>query len=256
MASSGNGMHSQRGAIALLGSGEYLDVMNGVDTHLLNTIGGAEHARVVLIPTASGLEPGSPTMWNDLGLRHFSKLGVKDVRPAYIIDRPSAEDPAQLALLEDANLYYFSGGNPQHCIESLRDTPAWDIIVRAYERGAVLAGCSAGAMMLAGHTLSLRKFMQGQQMEIVPAQAIIPNFIVFPHFDRMSGFIGEDTFARLLQTIPQGNLIVGIDENTALVRIEQRTEHVARWRVMGAQTVKIYTSSTPQILQVGDEIDL
>lgn len=44
------------GTVALLGSGEYLPVMNEIDTYLLQTIGGAPAARVALLPTASGLE--------------------------------------------------------------------------------------------------------------------------------------------------------------------------------------------------------
>ncbi len=64
------------GAIALVGSGEYLDFMNSTDTYLLETLGGANDARVALLPTASGLESGGPKYWNELGLSHFKKLGV------------------------------------------------------------------------------------------------------------------------------------------------------------------------------------
>lgn len=48
------------GALALVGSGEYLPQMDQIDRFLLDTIGGAAGAKVVLLPTASGLELGSP----------------------------------------------------------------------------------------------------------------------------------------------------------------------------------------------------
>jgi len=57
------------GAVALVGSGEYTDAMNETDSYLLETIGGAHAARVVVLPTASGLEPGSPSAGTAWGWR-------------------------------------------------------------------------------------------------------------------------------------------------------------------------------------------
>src|SRR5258706_1197357 len=143
------------GAVALVGSGEYTDAMNETDSYLLETIGGAHAAHVAVLPTASGLERGSPQRWNSMGVAHFQALGVADVRSSMIVDRASAADEAQLALLRDADLYYFSGGNPQYVVETLRDTPAWEIIAQSHASGAVLAGCSAGAMIVGGRTSPL-----------------------------------------------------------------------------------------------------
>ncbi len=247
------------GTVALVGSGEYLDVMNEVDTYLLDTIGGVNNAHVALLPTASGLEPNGPTSWNNLGLRHFKQLGVSDVRATRIIDREGAFDAEQVALLQGANFYYFSGGNPQHVIETFRGSPAWNVIKSAYEQGAVLAGCSAGAMMMSGYTISVRQAMQGSAMDFVEGLGIVPHVIVFPHFDRMAGFLSQDRFKDLLRAIPVNTIVVGVDEDTALVRIEpsKDAETVARWRVMGRQTVNIFSSDTNvRKLHVGEEIML
>ncbi|GAC1433755.1 MAG: hypothetical protein NVSMB54_31950 [Ktedonobacteraceae bacterium] len=254
-----NSHHHRPGAVALVGSGEYLDAMNEVDTYLLSTIGGASTTKVALLPTASGLEPNGPTSWNNLGLRHFKELGVTDIRATRIIDRASAFDAEQLALLEGANFYYFSGGNPQHTIDTLRDSPAWDIITTAYNRGAVLAGCSAGAMMLSARTISVRQIMMGEPVVFVEAMAIVPNVIVFPHFDRMAGFLDQDRFQSLLRSVSELYTVVGIDEDTALVRIEtiETPGTMARWRVMGRQTVNIFDrNAQPRILRNGDELTL
>ncbi len=247
------------GTVALVGSGEYLDVMNEVDTYLLNTVGGAGTAKVALLPTASGLEPNGPTSWNNLGLQHFKKLGVQDIRATRIINRASAFDQAQLDLLQGADFYYFSGGNPQHTIDTLRDSPAWNIIKTAYENGAVLAGCSAGAMMLSARTISVRQVMMGEPVSFVEAMGVVPNVIVFPHFDRMAGFLDQNRFSHLLSSIPDQNRVIGVDEDTALVRIEpsETPDKPARWRVMGRQTVSIFDGDKkPRILRSGDEIAL
>ena len=111
-----DGTRPTAGAIALVGSGEYLHAMDSTDTYLIETLGGIETARVVLLPTASGLEVNGPSYWNELGQEHFQALGVQDIRTRVIINRTAASDPQQLALLRGANFYYFSGGNPQHII--------------------------------------------------------------------------------------------------------------------------------------------
>jgi len=87
------------GAIALVGSGEYLDAMNEVDAYLLDTLGGANGAKVALLPTASGLEQKGPTYWNDLGLQHFQKLGVQDISTTLLVS-PRAKRLDLLGLQE------------------------------------------------------------------------------------------------------------------------------------------------------------
>lgn len=245
------------GMVALVGSGEYLDVMNDVDTFLLATRGETSKARVALLPTASGLEPNGPSSWNELGLRHFKGLGINDVRATQIIDRASAADPQQLALLKAVDLYYFSGGNPQYSIETMQGSPAWEIIKAAYEQGAVLAGCSAGAMMLSAQTISIRQMMTGGNINFVKALGIVPNVIVFPHFDRMTGFIDQQRFLQLLQTIPPEFTVVGIDEKTALVRLETNEHTGSLWRTLGQKSVSIYAhGQQTRTLHNGDEIQL
>lgn len=250
---------SSPGAIALVGSGEYLDFMNIIDICLLETLGKVSDARVVLLPTASGLETNGPQYWNELGQGHFQKLGVKEVRATHIVDRASAADPAQLALLKDADLYYFSGGNPQHIIDTLRDSPALAILQKAHERGAVLAGCSAGAMALSGYTIALRQMLAGQKPWWAESLGIVPRLVVFPHFDRMANFIDQAVFQELLSTLHPGYTAVGIDENTALVRIaldgSGDPQAPAHWQVMGQQTVKVFEKGqAPRTLQVGEEV--
>ncbi len=247
------------GAVALVGAGEYTPAMSDTDAYLIATLGGPGAARVALLPTASGREPGSPERWNAMGLRHFGELGVADIRPTRIIDAASAAAPDQLALLRDATFFYFSGGDPQHVIATMRGSPAWEAITAAYARGAVLAGCSAGAMALAGFTLSIRQVMGGAPPEWQPSLGIVPSVIVFPHFDRMSGFIGQQRFSAMLAAIPAGRVAVGVDEDTALVRLTAGPASdgagPARWRVMGRQTVTVFPSGAePRVLRAGEEV--
>ena len=230
------------GPVALVGSGEYLPQMQAVDRLLLERVGGAS-ARVVVLPTAAGLEePASPQRWARAGVRHFTDLGAQ-TDAVRILVREDAFDPQWLALLEQANLIYFSGGNPRHVVETLLDTPAWQTIRARHAAGAVLAGCSAGAMAFGHVTLQPRRLWGTDSLNgAAPADVwyaalgLVPNVVVLPHFDRWMSRRGPSVFKQLAGSLPAGVTLVGIDEDTALVQI---SNDASVWHVMGRQGVSI-----------------
>jgi cyanophycinase-like exopeptidase len=190
-------------------------------------------------------------------------LGVRDVRTTQILDRKSAGDLDQLTLLRDADLYYLSGGDPEHIINTLGGSPAWEIITRAHARGAALAGSSAGAIALGAYTVSWRQMQAGATAGWAISLGAVPGLVVLPHFDRMANFLFPEVavFRELLSTLPRGLIAVGIDENTALVRIETQTAAdptaATHWRVMGQHTVTVFERDrTPRTLHVGEEVML
>src|SRR5260370_12593985 len=154
--------------------------MNATEAYLLEQVGGASSARVVLLPTASGREEHGPAYWNGLGKHHFHALGVREVRATSIIDRASAADPAQLALLRDGNLYYFSGGDPQYVIETMRDSPAWEIIKAAHEPGPRLAGPTPARMHLPGSTMPFSQCLPAGSPPALQPPASLPTPFFFP----------------------------------------------------------------------------
>jgi hypothetical protein len=91
------------GALAQVGTGEYIAAMDDTDRALLETLGGPGAAQVVVLPTAAGHEePASPARWARLGVDHFTRLGAQ-VQPAMILNRADAEDPRWLDLVAAAN---------------------------------------------------------------------------------------------------------------------------------------------------------
>jgi cyanophycinase len=92
----------------------------------------------------------------------------------------------------------------------------------------------------------------------VDALGVVSHLIIFPHFDRMAGFVGQQAFNNLLATIPSGRTALGVDEDTALVRVAYGgSDAPARWRVMGRQTVTVFAvGAAPQVLRPGDEVDV
>jgi len=217
------------GLIALVGSGEYLAVMDNVDRHLLDSLNlNGRKPRVVCLPTAAGREGhASINRWSSMGIEHFQKLGA-EVSALRIIDRASADDVQWESLLEEADLVYFSGGDPGYLHQTLNGSRAWRAARRAWERGAVYAGCSAGAMILAKRMPSFR--LAGTQAGF----GLLPAMFIVPHFDAIPGIWKPIVFA-LQKQLKKGEIMIGVDENTALVgRLG------GEWSVMGQGKVHIF----------------
>jgi len=218
------------GLITLAGSGEYLPVMENVDRHLLDSLVlNGRKPRVVCLPTAAGREgDASINRWSSMGIEHFKKLGA-EVSALRIIDRVSAEDAQWESLLEEADLVYFSGGDPGYLHQTMNGSRAWRAAQRAWERGAIYAGCSAGAMILGKRMPSFRLAGTQEGFGVVPATFIIP------HFDAIPGIWKPLVFA-LQKQLKKGERMIGVDENTALVG-----KLGSEWTVMGQGKVHVFT---------------
>ena len=233
------------GVVALVGSGEYLDVMNDVDRRLLAE-SGRPQPRVACLPTAAGLEGAeSVDRWSRMGVEHFRKLGARvDALP--VIDRASADDPRWTRLVESADLIYLSGGDPLYLCQTLIDTRTWAAVERAWARGAVFAGCSAGAMILGVGVPDV----QSLDLAVYPAFNYISNAFIVPHFDRLEEFRPGAT-ELIRGWLADGQYALGIDENTALVgRIG------GEWEVMGAAGASTLTRRSTARYAVGNRLTL
>ena len=211
------------GPLALVGSGEYLPVMAGVEGMLL----AGRAPRYVQIPTAAAPEgERSLQRWLDLGAAQASRLAVEQV-PVVARDRVEAEAPELAALVDGAGLVYLSGGNPAFLARTLRGTRLWNAVVAAWRSGAALAGCSAGAIALTGWVPSFRALDRQPD----PGLGVLPNMRVLPHFDKMLGWV-PDLLTRAVLRPPTGTLVIGVDEETAIVDM---TGGGHSWQVYGRQ---------------------
>lgn len=219
------------GMIALVGSGEYLPVMDRVDRYLLDHSGADGRApRVVCLPTAAG-EEGEESVgrWMSMGEAHFRSLGA-ETTALHITNRMEADDPAHAEVLAQADLIYFSGGHPSYLYQTLQGSRAWIAAESAWERGAVYAGCSAGAMILGRELPDLRGgSARGQAFGVLGARYI------FPHFDRMQ--LMRPVLTPFLKARARpGEFSLGIDEETALIgRLD------GEWQAMGRSKVYVFT---------------
>lgn len=232
-----NGMHqdqTNRGPLALLGSGEFLPVMADLDRRLLE----GRPRRVVHLPTAAGLEGDRRIeYWSQLAASHFASIDAA-VETLPVLDRSGAEDSGLAAMIGGAGMVFLSGGNPSHLVTSLRDTPLWAAVVEAWLSGTVVAGCSAGAMAMSA---ALPAFRSSQ----AAALAMVEGITVLPHYDRYGKMMKP--MARLRDRLLT---VVGIDENTAL------HGGPGSWTVYGPGSVHVFGPDGPVVFRAGETVIL
>jgi cyanophycinase len=215
-----------RGPLILVGSGEFTPAMDELDRETLASL-GKTRPRVAIVPTASGLED-TPASWAELGKTHFSALGA-EVVPVMVLRRDDARERKWIDALRDVDWIYFSGGRPQHAINVLAGTPFWDEVVRLHRSGAVLAGASAGAMMLGEKAFAPDDFDAAgmpQSVSMRDGLGVLGGHFVIPHFDLLAQFPRERIQA-WITAWPAGFRGLGIDEDTAVV------EGADGWTVRG-----------------------
>jgi len=235
------------GLIALLGSGEYLPVMDDVDRYLLANCGAVDRRpRVVCLPTAAGDEgPKSVSRWSAMGVEHFTRLGA-DALAVPVINKASANEQAHAAAVENADLIYFSGGDPGYLYRTLKDSLVWQAALKAWGRGAVYAGCSAGAMILGTEMPDFR----AMGIRSMSAFGLIPVSSVMPHFDALPLF-GKPLVATLRRRLDPHEIMIGIDEDTAIVgRLGEK------WTVMGRSRAHVFSRESVHVYAAGESFSL
>jgi len=233
------------GPIALLGSGEYLPVMEPIDRFILGNLNlNSRKPRVACLPTAAGMEgDASIERWIAMGIDHFRRLG-SDVKGVRITDRDDADQSEWVDTLAEADLIYFSGGNPLYLYRTLVGTRAWEAAEQAWGRGAAFAGCSAGAMILARCVPDVRSLGFTQ----IPAFGKIPAENVLPHFDRMPAW-RPMILPAIRKRLPDKGFSLGIDEETALVKLPG-----GKWTVMGRGRVHVIRKHDDLVYEGGQTI--
>lgn len=235
------------GLIALVGSGEYLSVMDDVDRYLLANCGAqGRKPRVVCLPTAAGNEgQTSVSRWSKMGVDHFTRLGA-EVQALPVINSQSADDAGHASAIEAADLIYFSGGDPGYLHKSLKGRLAWKAVQSACTRGATYAGCSGGAMILGREIPDFR--MLG--MRSISAFGIVPVAFVIPHFNAIPA-IWRPMIGTLRRRLEEGEIMIGVDEETAIVG-----KLGEAWTVMGRAQAHVFAIGGSASYEAGETFSL
>ena len=230
-----------RGPVALVGAGEFLPAMLDFDRALLEATGRAR-PRVVILPTAS-YPDGEDVFqrWAAMGVAHFASLGA-EVEPVLVRTgaMPRTPPPARPSGRRTSST----------CPGASLRTPStrWPgrmvgrALLDANARGAVLAGCSAGAMALAGHSFSFRIRLLPWLLRWRPGLGFVPGASVVPHYDAWP----EPMSALIALQSPRGSVVLGIDEDTGIVGSD------GSWQVRGRSRVTVWRGRHRERYKAGD----
>ena len=205
------------GRIALVGGDEFRQGCEDMDRTILQST-GAQHPNVVVIPTAADKYPSQSAAH---GVGYFSGLGA-NASALMVLNSDHANDQQLVSAVDDADVIYFTGGNPAHLLETLTDSVLLQKIKDALDGGAVLAGSSAGAMVMG----SWMRFQTWSD-----ALGIVPGVVTLPHHERSD----PTTVAQeIANSAPPGAIALGVDGKTCCFSGPDG------WQVVGAGNVVVY----------------
>lgn len=177
--------------------------------------------KVVVISTASSLGDEATARYRDL----LSDLGIGEVVGLRPEEREEADAPETAAVLRDATGVYLTGGNQSRLTQVVAGTKLGDALFLAHDRGAVIAGTSAGASAMASHMVAFGNAgptPKNRMVQLSAGLGILPGVVIDQHFGER-GRVG-----RLLALVAQSPSLlgVGIDEDTCAIVFADRTLHV------------------------------
>ena len=207
------------GRLALVGGDEFRPGCESMDATILAAT-GKPNPVVLIVPTAAAFE--NPARAADNGVRHFQALGA-DASPLMVLDHDDAMDGGTAAEVESADVVYLTGGNPAYLLETLRDSLLLNAIRNRLENGGILAGSSAGAMVM-GSWMRFRG-------EWTRTLGIASGVATLPHHERAD----PDTVVGELQSAP--------DDLTAVLGVDGAAGALSGpdgWTALGSGRVTVY----------------
>jgi cyanophycinase len=225
------------GYLLLEGGAEFGGQMSLPDQKAIKLAGGPD-APIRIIPTAAAPDKNHIRAGYN-GVRWFQSLGARDVKSLALTDKASVEDHKIAAELKAAKLIYLLGGFPDYLAKTLKFSLAWESVLEAYQDGAVIAGSSAGAMVLC------QFYYDPATGQVCDGLNLVRNACVLPHHNTF----GKGWAARLLSELP-GVTLLGIDESTGLLD-DGSGEN---WAVSGGGTVTLYQGNQIAVSRAGESI--
>jgi len=190
---------------------EFID--EGILYHVVKEAGGVD-AKIVIIPTASSI----PVEVGQNYIEAFTTLGCKNVTVLNIRSKEDSEKQESIDLIKSANCIMFSGGNQSKITNKIGGTTIHDILIDRYknESGFVIAGTSAGAMVMANEMIAggsaTEAFVKGA-VTMYKGLGLIPELIIDTHFIR------RGRFGRQSEAVAKHPSLIGIGlaEDTGMI---------------------------------------
>lgn len=190
-------------------------------------IAGGKEARVAVIATASEISEQALHLYEAL----FLELGVASVTGLRPQERSEADHAKAAAQFSDVTGVFLTGGNQLRLTSIVAGTRLHQGLHLAQDRGAVIAGTSAGASALASHMMAFGQpgaTPRHGHVQTAAGLGLVENTIVDQHFEQRT------RLGRLLSAIAQSPSLIGLglDEDTcAIVHPDRSMEVIGRGSV-------------------------
>jgi len=176
----------------------------------------------------------------------FKRLGSDGATAIHVYSRHDANNPQYGGLIENASCIFFTGGDQLRITSLIGGTPLERALFKAYKKGAIIAGTSAGAsvmsetMIISGNDDDAPRKCT---LKMAPGLGLLREVVIDQHFAQR-GRIG-----RLLSGIAQNPhmLGIGIDEDTAIIISSN-----AEFHVIGSNAVTILDGTNIQLTNVSE----
>jgi cyanophycinase len=206
------------GTLALVGGGEWT-TGNDFDAELLEVAGSTD---VLILPTAAAYS--RPERAIATAEAYFAGLGAT-ARAAMVLSHADANLAEHAEAVRNSPFTYLSGGSALHLLSVLKGTLVYQALLEAWRAGGVVAGSSAGAMVLADPMVDPRGGAFTVGLGLIEEMAVVPH-----HDPTKPGLLW-----RTLSLAPKGIPVAGIAEQTALIRAPDGS-----WRQTGVGEVIVY----------------
>jgi cyanophycinase len=199
-------------------------------------LAGGPAAHLVVVSTASSLGDEATEFYRML----FGSMGAQRISGLRPVTRDEGNDPQAAALLDDATGIFLTGGNQLRLSSVVGGTHLGAALLAAHERGAVVAGTSAGASAASTHMMAFGTSGATPKHRMAQMSAglgLIRGVVVDQHFEQRT------RLGRLLAVVAQSPSLIGLglDEDTAAIVYSDNTlEVIGRGAVTivdGAQVV-------------------
>ncbi len=229
------------GYLVLEGGAEFGGRMSEPDLRALMLAGGL-HARVRILPTAAAPDNNHQRAGTN-GINWFRHLGATNVEALPILDRASANNTTLAAELRHTRLIYMLGGFTGYLGETLAGSASYQAMRSAYDDGAVIAGSSAGAMVMCQY------YFDPGKGQVMPGLNFLPNTCVLPHHNTFG-----KGWARQLTALLPTVILLGIDEHTGIIN-DNSADRQRGWRIYGQGNVTLYHNGSPTVYHTGEGFD-
>jgi cyanophycinase len=202
-------------------------------------LAGGPGGKVVVISTASSLGELATDVYREL----FAGMGLGSVSGLRPLTREDANDPEAVALVDEATGVFLTGGNQLRLSSVVGGTKLGNAIRSALQRGAVVAGTSAGASAVTSHMVAFGASgatPKHRMAQISSGLGLLNNVVVDQHFEQRT------RLGRLLAVVAQSPALIGIglDEDTAaIVYADETLEVIGRGAVTIVDGAHIVTDA-------------